>query len=744
MIRSIPCPAPAGVEIRRDRHGVPHVEVRSPSGGTPAGGDLAGVLWGMGYCHALDRGLQMLLMRILGRGRASELLESSDAMLEVDRFFRRMGWHGELSQQLEQLDEPSRQLVDAYCQGVNARFDRWRPWELRLLGHRPEPWRAEDSVLLSRMTGYVTLAQSQAEMERLFVEMVQAGVDDRRLRALFPAVTEPWDRELLSKVKLGERVVPEAVRWLSGAPRAMASNNWVVAGSRTRSGQPMLANDPHLETNRLPAVWYELVARWSDGYAITATMPGLPAPLLGRTETLAWGATYTFMDGVDSWIEHCRGGKRRSGDDWRPFAERREVILRKGKDAFEETFYECEHGVLDGDPQRQGYYLATRWAPGRSGAASLEAAARMWRARTVEEGMAALGRIETAWNWVLAGRDGHIGYQMSGLLPLRRAGVSGFVPLPGWDPANDWRGFADPEELPRALDPEEGFLVTANQDLNHLGTLDPINLPMGDYRARRIAELLAGETAITVAGHARIQTDVTSIQARELMAVLRPLLPDTEAGRLLRDWDCRYDPASRGATLFERWYRQLLLAVFGGDSSSESPVGEVGLGRDVVRHLLDATFVFADFYDHFDRILFDESSPWLDCVSSARGNRDRAALFRAAFEAACAEPVLPWGEVHRMTLTNIFFAGKLPRFLGFDRGPVSLPGGRATPLQGQVYSSGGRETSFAPSYRLIVDLADDQAHTALAGGPSDRRFSKWYCSELTAWLEGRHKTLRAD
>ncbi len=738
--RSIPCPAPSGVSISRDDHGVTHVQAE--------GDDLAGVSWGVGYCHALDRGLQMLLMRILGQGRACELLDGSRAMLEVDRFFRRMGWTDEMAEQVERIDGHSRRLIDAYCRGVNARLTNHLPWELKLVGYRPEPWRPEDSILLSRMVGYVALAQSQAEMERLFVEMVQAGIDDARLRALFPNLIEPWDRELLSKVKLGQRIVPEAVRWASAIPRAMASNNWVVAGNKTRSGKPMLANDPHLEVNRLPAVWYELVARWGeDRYAVTATMPGLPAPLLGRTNTLSWGATYTFMDGVDSWIEQCRGGKRRRGDDWVPFRERHETILRKGKPAFEETLYECEHGVLDGDPHVDGTYLATRWAPGRSGAASLEAFAQMWQATTVAQGMAALGRVETAWNWVLADRDGHIGYQMSGLLPRRRAGVSGFVPLPGWDRDNDWRGFADVPVLPRAYDPEEGFIVTANHDLNHLGESDPINLPMGDYRARRVAELLEAETSMTVADHARIQTDVVSIQARELMAVLRPLLPDTEEARLLRDWDLRYDPASRGATLFERFYQELLVAVFGKGGH-----GKGGLGEHVVRHLLSGTGIFVDFYDNFDRNILDRGSPWLggdQGVSSAplREN-DRAALFRAAFEAAVSitgagEPVEPWGEVNQLRLTNIFFAGKLPRFLGFDRGPVALRGGRATLHQGQVYRDGDRETSFAPSYRLIVDLADDQAHTSLPGGPSDRRFSKWYCSELEAWLEGRYKRLSA-
>ncbi len=728
----ISCPAPAGVALSRDGHGVVHVDVGDD--------DLAKVCWGMGYSHALDRGLQMLIMRILGQGRASELLDGSDEMFGVDCFFRRMGLNQDADGQIERLDPASRELVDAYCRGVNARWARRLPWELKLVGYKLEPWRPEDSVLLSRMVGYVTLAQSQAEMERLFVEMVQAGVDDARLRALFPNITEAWDRELLSKVKLGERVVPEAIRWLGGAPRAMASNNWVVSGARTRSGKPMLANDPHLEVNRLPAVWYELVARWGGGYAITGTMPGLPAPLLGRTESLAWGATYTFMDGVDSWVEECRGGKRRVGDEWKPFRKREETILRKGGAPARITIYENEHGVLDGDPHVDGFYLATRWAPARSGAASLQAAANIWRARTVKEGMASLGRIETSWNWVLADRDGHIGYQMSGLLPRRRNGVSGFVPLPGWDPENDWRGFVATEELPRAFDPEEGFIVTANDDLNHLGLADPINLPMGDYRARRIAELLEHETAMSSADHARIQADVYSIQARELMAVLRPILEEeslreTPEARLLLGWDLCYYSESKGATLFERFYRQLLLTVFGAG----------GLGEDVVDYLLSGTGIFSDFYDNFDRILLNESSPWYgDSSASGQGDvRDRAGLFRAVFEAARGEPVLPWGQVNQVTMNNIFFGGKLPRFFGFDRGPIPLKGGRATPHQGQVYRSGDRDTSFAPSYRLIVDLADDEAQTSLPGGPSDRRFSKWYCSELEDWLAGRYKRLRA-
>jgi len=715
MTKPIRAPAPEGVSMHRDAHGVPHI----------IAGSLRGAYWGMGYCHALDRSLQLVLMRLLGQGRACECLEASEELLEVDRFFRRMNWKGHMEDALADLEPQTRDLLEAYCEGINARFaKKKRTWELAMVGHRPEPWRVEDTILLSRMTGYLTLAQSQAEIERLLVEMVQAGVDDDRLEALFGGNLEGLDRDLIGRVTLGERIVPAALKWLSPAPRAMASNNWVISGTRTRSGKPIMANDPHLETNRLPSVWVEQVVDLPDSYWLGATMPGLPAPLVGRTAHLAWGVTYTFADAVDSWVEQCRDGRCRRGDDqWVGFETRTETIRRKKQPDVTVTFYENDHGVLDGDPHVEGHYLATRWAPSQSGAASLNAACQMWTARTVAEGMEHLGRIESSWNWVLADDAGDIGYQMSGLVPRRAPGVTGLVPLPGWRSDNDWQGFLDPADLPRTVNPDEGFLVTANQDLNELGAADPINMPMGDHRARRIADLLGQADQATTEDCGRIQMDVYSIQAAEFLEVLRPLLPDTDTGRLLAEWDCRYDLGSRGAVAFERFYKLLMREVF-------AP----GLSLPVHRHLTDATGVFIDFYQRFDRILLSQTSPW-------HQGRTREEVFGATANQLPERVDTTWGEANRITLTNIFFAGKMPRFLGFDRGPIPLRGGRATPHQGQIYQSAGRTTSFAPSLRLIADLATETLQTSMPGGPRDRRFSKWYNSGTADWLAGRLKTL---
>jgi penicillin amidase len=708
----------AVIDLRRDAHGIRHVSASSER-------DL---YRGLGFCHARDRGLQMLLTRILGRGRAAELLADTDDMVRIDRFFRRLGLADDAHAEGTRLDPDTRLLVEAYCEGANEAIRRRPPWELRLLGYRPEPWTGADSILCARVAGYVALAQSQGDVERLLVEMVRASVPRRHLDELFPGLLEGLDEQLLRRVSLGERVVPAALRWTSLIPRAVASNNWVVAGSKTASGRPILANDPHLEINRIPSVWYEIVLTLGERFCVAATMPGLPGLAIGRNNDLAWGATYTFMDAVDSWIEDCRQGHYRrdiaGGSEWHPFRARTEIIRRKKNAPIQVTFHENEHGVLDGDPHVEGLYLATRWATARgTGARSIAAMTQMFHATEVPAAMELLGRIETAWNWVCADRSGNIGYQMSGCMPRRASGNRGFVPLAGWDPANDWKGNVPAAELPRELNPERGFIVTANDDLNHLGIAKPINMPMGTYRSERIATVLATRDDWTVESIHALQHDVYSTQAERFMPILSTCLPNTAAAGLLRAWDLRYDLASLGATLFERFYRALFVDVFASVC-----------GFEVARYLLEETNTIADFYANFDSILLDARSVWY-------GSTGRDSVWRRVAASTIRDPVRAWGEERQVSLRHLLYGGHVPAWLGFDRGPIALPGGRATIHQGQIYRAAGRETTFAPSYRIVTDLGENVAHTCLAGGPSDRRFSRWYASGLADWLAGRLKRI---
>jgi len=707
------------IQIWRDENGVPHVEADN----------LTDLYWGQGYVHARDRGLQMLLMRILGQGRLCELLEDSEAALAIDIFFRKMNWRGHAKTAADALPKETNNLVAAFADGASTAFSQKYPWELKLLGYRPDLWTIEDTITISRLFGYLTLAQSQAEIERLIMEMIQADVSPKHLEELFPDHFQDLDWDLLKKVTLPERIIPPDVLWQTAAPRMMASNNWVLCGAKTASGKPMMCNDPHLEVNRLPSIWHENVLKVKDRFAMGAAMPGFPGILIGRTNNLAWGATYAFMDCIDSWVEKCRQGQyyRSEGDQWISFSQRKETIQRKKHPDHVVVFYENEHGVLDGDPHLEGYYLATCWTAARSGAITLDQVMHMWHVDSVAEAMDTLGRIESAWSFVLADMHGDIGFQMSGLAPIRKPGVSGLIPLPGWDSANDWQGFASHEDLPRIRNPSQGFFATANQDLNAYGRVAPINMPMGSYRADRINDLLASGDQFTVEDMFAMHFDVYSSQAAAFMAILNPLLPDTEAGKILGQWNLKYDALSRGAYLFEAFYRELLVETFGKN----------GWGQEVCRFVYDETGTFADFYLNFDRILLAESSVWF-------GSETRDELYRRVAAKALDIPIKTWGESRQVMMKHLVFGGKLPAFLGFDHGPLTIIGGRATIHQGQIYRSGNRETTFVPSFRIVSDLSTQECRTNLAGGPSDRRFSKWYLNDLENWKQGKYKTLRVD
>jgi penicillin amidase len=708
------------VEIYRDNHGVPHINARSEKD----------FYYALGYLHARDRGMQLLVTRILCNGQAGKYLASTDDILEIDKFFRRMNWRGDAAVEISKVPSDALGLANAYVDGLNGGLKEGIPWELKLLKYNPEPWILEDSVALLRLMGYVSLAETQATVERLLVEMVQAGVSRPKLDALFPGLLARLDTELLKKIKLGSRIIPEGLAWNSLIPKLMASNNWVVSGKRTKSGKAIMANDPHMEVNRLPCVWQEICATIKNNsrnrYIMGATVPGIPGFVTGRTNDLAWGLTYSYADAVDSWVEECRGDKYRREDQWLPLRVRQEVIERKGKPDVKVVFYENDHGTLDYTAIDNGYFLSTKWAAGQeSSAKSLVAMQKILYAESVQEGMDIFGQLEISENWLIADAKGEIGYQMSGLVPVRQKNGRGLVPLAGWDKENDWRGFIPSHELPRIFDPEKGFIVTANNNLNHLGKTKPINMPMGPYRADRISQLLKERIDLTREDMISIQYDVYSIQAEKFMEILRPLLPDTKQGRILRDWDLNYTHDAKGAYLFEQFYWKLIEKVFGD-------IG--GLGQGTVSHLITETGIFIDFYENFDRILLSDESVWFE-------GEKRDAIYKDVAREALDIPVFSWGKKNTIIMQHLLFGGKFPRLFGFDVGPIPVRGGRATPHQGQIYRSADRTTSFIPSYRFIVDFASDGALTNLPGGPSDRRFSKWYNSDIDNWLNGGFRIL---
>ena len=517
------------------------------------------------------------------------------------------------------------------------------------------------------------------------------------------------------------------MKWFNRLPRFNASNNWAVAGRHTRSGFPILCGDPHLEVNRLPNVWQEVILRQPGKTMTGVSIPGVPGLVVGRSNHLAWSATYAYMDMLDYRIERCRGGSYFREDGWKPFTVREEEIKVKNKPSIRITIHENENGLLEGDPHAEGHYLVLGWSGANGcGAEIFDTLVGMMAAQHVETAMTLFRQVKAvAMNWVFADIRGNIGYQMSGRHFNRPEGISGLLPYAGWEKQFDSCGFNDPGDLPNVFNPPEGIIVTANQDLNYLGRSNPINLAMGPYRADRIVQLLESGGELDVAYMKDMHYDLHSLQAERLMKIIGPLLPDTDNGRTLKAWDLCYRADSTGAMLFESVYRAIIDVVF----------GDHGFGREVVDHIFSETSLFNDYYANLDRILEKQSSAWFD-------EQSREKLFRQSIDAGLDVEPVSYGKTRSITLAHLLFGGRLPKFLGFDYGPLTLPGCRATIPQGQIFKNAGRLTTFSPTYRFVTDLATDESHTNLAGGPSDRRFSRWYISDLKNWYEGNYKVLR--
>jgi penicillin amidase len=576
------------------------------------------------------------------------------------------------------------------------------------------------------MVGYIGLTQSQGEIEKFIIQLIQNDIDPGMIKELFPAISEEISTDLISILKETKTYYPiinPDFKALSLLPSAASSNNWALSPSKTASGKAMLCGDPHLEL-RLPSVWYAAILKSKDYFAMGATLPGLPAIICGRNPWVAWSPTYAPMNMIDYFIEEIKDGKYRRGDTWLPFTVREEVIRPKKKKPINFKVYENEQGVIEGEPTEDGYYLNYAWAS-RKGTIveSITNLLKLQKAQNVNEAMDCFaGFTFSPFYWVMADSTGNIGFQTSGLFPRKPENTSGLLPYYGWDENHHWKGMVDPHDYPRAYNPDEGFFTTANQPLNHLGVAITTN-SQSSYRADRITSLLAQDKQFTIDDMKEMHYEYYSLQAEKFMEIIRPLLPSTPNGEILRKWDLNYDPASLGASLFERIYHELLMVVFGGG----------GLGKSVVQSIIEESLL-AGFHGHFDAILLKKESKWF-------GEGTQQDIFKAAIEKGLQGTVKPYGKTHKIVATNMFFGGQLPKVIGFDYGPIELPGGRATIHQGQIFKSAGRDTSFIPTYRMICDFDSEILLINIAGGPSDRRFSKYYKSLIKEWLNGEYSVL---
>jgi penicillin G amidase len=718
--------------VARDVNGVPHISA----------GSWRGALYGLGYMHAIDRPTQLLFSRAVASGRSTELIADKPELLEMDLFFRRIGLYSNLDTEVANLDDETFDQLTAYCEGVNDGMkDAGRSLPMWASGFVPQPWNQRSVLLLGNLLSYGGLVVGQQQNERILLELIQAGVDPAKLQELFSPMLDGADFDLLRKIRMPRQLSDEALEMLTDLPRLAGSNAWAVGPKRSATGSALLASDPHLEVNRLPAIWYEAELHWEDDgerYVLGATLPGCPLFAVARTHDVSWGVTYLKGDTSDYFIEDCKPGggtgwQYRRGDAWVDFEVREERIARKGKPPQVLRIYHNDQGTLESDPEAgaQGYYLSNKWigeglGAGRSIATWLEIVSAPTAAEAMD--IARECPLPTLC-WIFADRRGHIGLQANGWFPRRARDHHGLLPVPAWDSRNHWRGKLSTSSLPRIYDPPEGFVATANENINPPGGPIFVTQPVPDYRKRRIDERLKQLSSATIEDMQALQYDVVSLQARDLLAVFLPCLPDGEIKNRLARWDCSYSTSSREATLFSHLYRNVLLEIFGH---------EHGIGWRRMLYLCSRVGFSTMVLTAIDKLLLKPDSLWWQ-------GRSKRSLIRKAAERLASEKDEPWSAINGFHFTNRFVESRfVGRAFGFHTREMSLPGCHATPFQGHLLRAARREASFAPSYHFVTDLATDEAWTNLPGGPSESRVSGYYKNDIQRWHSGEYKRLAVE
>lgn len=730
------------VEILRDRYGVPHIFAST----------LADAFFAQGYVHAQDRLWQMELNRRVGAGRLSELF--GPMALEADRFLRRLGLRRAAEAEVARLEPEERAVLEAYAAGVNAAMAAMgprRPLEMRLMGLRPAPWEVPDSLTFAKVMSLNLCTNFEAELFRARV-IEKVGHQKAALCALgypagHPLVVPPGASSAGTAAELAQ-LYAAAKEYLPLAPMG-ASNNWVVSGRRTQSGMPLLANDPHLPL-QVPSIWYEvhLVAPGLDVYGVS--LAATPGVALGHNRKVAWGFTNSGADVQDLYLERFhpeRPGEYEHRGEWLKAKRVREVIGVKGQpDQPEEVLLTLHGPVMAGGPGRQGPALALRWAaldPSHPVAALLE----MNRAQSAAEFRNALRKWHTpSQNVVFADVSGEIGFVMAGAVPIRARG-SGFSPVPGWTGEYEWTGFVPFDELPQLMNPQSGYLVTANNRVvdpsyPHHITLDFLN----GFRARRIEQLLTQKPVLNAADFAQIQMDVFCAPGKAFAAHCQKLQPsgalERRALEKLRAWDGQASPASAGAAVYEAMIvaavRKVFTPALGRElvdemmgKSVENPLSPMSmmLGR--------YTGAFLEALDRRDPALLEISgaSSWEAILSEALADAVTELKKRLGEEVESWS----WGRIHILQLRHPLGAKK-PLNLIFNGPSVPIGGDTDTPLQTAVlpHLAFGAE-GWAPSWRQIADLADlSRSVSVHTTGQSGHPGSPHYMDQFPLWYRGEH------
>ncbi|WP_328676881.1 penicillin acylase family protein [Streptomyces sp. NBC_00322] len=822
------------VEVKRDDYGIPQIYADSDEDLFRAQGFVQAQdrFWEMDVRRHMTAGR---LSEMFGSGQVE-----TDSFLRTLGWRRvaQQEYDTKLSPATKKALQAYADGVNAYLKGREGRDLSVEYAALEFENdYKPEKWTPVDSVAWLKAMAWDLRGNMQEEIDR---SLLTSRLSEKQIKDLYPAY--PYDRNkpivdeggvnpatgkfdpdakpsdisgngggnsargaaqgLNSQLAALSETLDTIPALLGPSGNGIGSNSWVVSGRYSTTNKPMLANDPHLAP-QLPSLWYQMGLHCrsvsaSCQYDVAGyTFSGMPGVIIGHNQDIAWGFTNLGADVTDLYLEKLTGDRYQVGSEERRLTTRDEVIKVAGGSDRKITVRSTEHGPLVSDrsdelekvgqkapvsnsaPDRgAGYGVALQWTALQAGR-SMDAVLALDRAKDFATFRAAAKNFEVpSQNLVYADAKGHIGYQAPGRIPVRAQG-DGTTPAPGWNPKYKWKGYIPFDELPYELDPERGYIVTANQAVTDAKKYPYLITKDYGYgtRSQRINDLIE----LKIQGGGKISTeDMRTMQmdnSSEIAKLLTPYLLKIdisdpyvrEAQKLLEGWRYTQEPDSGAAAYFNVVWRNVLKLAFGNKLPKElrvedeclnvRPADSTAPDDELTKRVRECGQRDTDsaqpdggdrWFEVVRRILKDEKNEWWHSPASrtdaATVTRDQ--LLARAMEDARWELTAKlgkdatswsWGRLHQLTLKNQTLGTEGPGFLQFvlNRGPWNLGGGEAAVNATGWNAAGDYSVIWAPSMRMVVNVGDwDKSRWINLTGASGHAYSAHYTDQTDKWADG--------
>ena len=724
------------VVIRRDRYGVPYIESDTD----------ADAWFALGFCQGQDRSFRLEMLLRAARGTLCEVV--GPGALATDILSRRLGFARLAPKQLDLFHPDVRERFEAFARGINegiSRGTRRKAHEFTLLRTQPTTIEAVDLVAVYLLQSMALSANWDVELVRL--RMLE--LDGSEALTLLDPPYPDWHPTSTGAKSAAGPAVDALARDIASLAEVVgvnrASNSWTVGPSRTASGRPILANDPHL-TPGLPPHWYLAHVRTPDWGLVGATFAGLPAFPVGHNGHVAWGVTIGLADNSDLFLEQIGddGMSVREGKGYVPCETIEENIEIKGSPPHHERVLITPRGPIIGTDFGDGSLavsIKATWLQARPVKGLLEAQ----KAQTCDDFRELFGEWpHISLNLTYADVKGDIGFQLAGQVPQRRTGF-GTMPMPGWDPESRWEEELLPfEEMPHTSNPSTGLVATANNQPLPSGQGPLLGVDWLDgYRVSRVLEMVAGREDWDIEGTALAQLDTVSIPWREMRDLVLAVEPSTveaqQALEVLTKWDGNVTSDSVGASVFEFFLAEMVKRV----AMAKAPRSwEWVIGRsETPIHSL--TLLSGRRVGHLVNVLRNRPDGWADVPLAEFMNDSLGASTTELRRRFGDDPHhWQWGNIRPLELKHPVGRN---RWLApvFNLPPIPCAGDTNTVFQtGTDTRNPAGPPLVCPSMRMVLDVGNwDENLFVLPGGQSGNPLSPHYSDQLTLWAEGKGITI---